>query len=179
MKALLFAALATLVYLGMVTAIFRSQNVRQRAALMVRLWLVSVPALVVAYLATPADLGVLPADWTDQPAWAGLCFLVLAYAAAFFGGVLQLYNLAERGFSLRILMDVDESPRGAMTAAEIMRDYGRGQGFGWMYQKRLDDLQAQGLGVIDGGTLRATERGRRMARTFQWLRNFLRLDAES
>src|ERR1051325_1099036 len=139
MKALLLAALATLVYLGLVTAIFRGHGVRQRAALMVRLWRVTAPVVVVAYLVTPSDLGFLPADWADQPGWAGVLFLVLAYAAAVFGGVLQLYNLAERGFSLRILIDVDESPRGAMTAAEIMHEYGGGRGFGWMYQKRLDD----------------------------------------
>ena len=99
-----------------------------------------MPLLAVVYLLTPADLWLLPDALLDDPPWFGLVFCLGLWFAGFFGGILQLYNLTERGMSLRMLIDVAQSGDRGMTADEIMRDYSAGQGIAWMYQKRLDGL---------------------------------------
>jgi hypothetical protein len=175
MKAILMVAVGCLVYLSLITLIFRLWEVRARVAFMTRFFLATVPVFLVAYLLTPPDLGFLPPDWVDHPAWLGRLFALFLYGAAFFGGMLQLYNLSERGFSLRMLIEIDESPRGTMTVAEMMRGYSRGKGIQWMYWKRLNDLLDHGLVTISDGTLRNTARGRRTARLFGWLQDFIGL----
>ena len=99
------------------------------------------------------------------------------WTAAFFGGILQLYNLADRGFSLRIVMDIDSSKRRALTLDEILRAYGAGRGIDWMYQKRLDDLVRHRLACIENHSVRNRPRGHRLAVAFGWLRRFLMMDA--
>jgi len=176
MKAILLVAAGCLVYLSLITMIFRLWEIPARVACMTRCFLATVPVLLAVYLATPADLGFLPADWADRPTWLGAGFTLFLYCAAFFGGMLQLYNLSERGFSLRMLIEIDESASGVMTVREMMRAYSRGKGIQWMYWKRLHDLLDHGLVTISDGTLQNTARGRRSARLFTWLQEFIRLD---
>jgi len=175
-KALLLVALFSLTYFVLITAAFRWLTVGQRAATMLRLWVLSLLLLVLAYMVTPQDLWILRTDLTDAPI-VGLIFAALVYAAAFFGGVLQLYNLAERGFSLRILIDIAESSTGSMTFEDILYNYSRGRGLAWMYQKRLDGLSEQGLIEITGGCARNTARGARTAAIAERVRTFLRLES--
>ena len=90
-------------------------------------------------------------------------FCLGLWFAGFFGGNLQLYNLTERGMSLRMLIDVAQSGERGMTAQEIMRDYSAGQGIAWMYQKRLDVLLAGRLIRIEDGAIVNERRGRHVA----------------
>ncbi len=159
MKGLLLAVAASLACLVIVTLGFRVREIRERAAFMARVFLLTLPVLVIL------------------PTWLDLAFSLLVYAAAFFGGILQLYNLADRGFSLRMLIDIYESPRGALTADELTRAYGGGRGIGWMYDKRLDGLLERGLVRVEGGTVEISTRGHRAARVLGRLVTFLRLDA--
>ena len=176
MKAVLFASCGTLLYLGAVTLLFRFAVPRRRAVAMLKLFIATVPVFAVAYLATPADLGVLP-PFLTEPNWlVDLGFALFVYAAGFCGGSLQLYNLAERGFSLRILMDVVEAPPTGLTLEDVRRDYSRGNGIRWMFQKRIDDMLAGQLIAITDGDVVCLERGRRMARLAAGVRDFLHLE---
>jgi hypothetical protein len=94
------------------------------------------------------------------------------YTAGFFGGVLQLYNLADRGFSLRILIDILHAPSGAMRLDDVMSGYGGGRGIAWMYRKRIDGMIATGLVVADASRLLLTARGRRAAHLLSLLQDF-------
>ena len=97
MKALILVAAACIAYFVVFTWMFRILQVQKRVALLLGLWVASVPLFIVAYLITPATLGILPFELVDAPTWAGLVFGMLVYVAAFFGGLLQLYQLTERG----------------------------------------------------------------------------------
>jgi hypothetical protein len=176
-KAIVLAALMALAFLVVMTVAFRTLTVRQKAAFLTKLWLVSVPILVAVYLLTPPSLGLLPEAVQDDPGWFGPIFCVGLWFAGFFGGLLQLYNLTERGMSLRMLIDVAEAGERGMTVDDIMTDYSQGQGITWMYQKRLDGLLEQQMVRLEDGMLINDPRGRRLATMFSRLRRVFGLGA--
>jgi hypothetical protein len=176
MKGLLLATGTALAYLALITLVFRCWRIERRAAAMTRLFLVSLPCFLAVYHFTPVDLGFLPASVVEPAAWVDLGFGLLLWTAAFLGGILQLYNLADRGFSLRIVMDIQSSQDRALSLDEVLSGYSAGRGIGWMYQKRLDDLVKHQLARVENGWISNRSKGHRLARVFGWLRRFLQMD---
>ena len=176
MKGLLLAAASSLLCVAAVTVVFRIVDVRRRAAAMLRIFLVTIPLYVAAYALTPADLWLLPERLVEPRAFLCGVFGLFVHAARFFRGWLQVYNLAERGFSLRILIDIDESPGRALSPEEEEAGYGGGLGMGWMLDKRIEGLLSTRLIVERDGSLLATHKGVRVARLFGGLRAFLQID---
>jgi hypothetical protein len=148
-----------------------------RARRLFRLFLLTLPLCALMYWVTPADLGIIPDPWLEANQLVEFGLMLFLYSAAFLGGILQLYNLADRGFSLRIAMDIHRSPCGCMTADDVVSSYSAGKGIVWMYQKRIDDLIRLNLAEVRDGTVTATAAGRRVAERFSWLRRFLRVVA--
>jgi hypothetical protein len=175
MKAILIAALAELLLFACVSASLRSDVTRQRARSILIAFLALLPVLLAAHLLTPSDFGFLPAELVMPIAWIDLAFAVFLYSVGFFGGILQLYNLADRGFSLRILIDILEAPLGAMRLDDVMQGYSAGRGIAWMYAKRLEDMQSAGLAKVEGASLVLTPKGQRVAKLFTWLQEFARV----
>ena len=176
MKGLLLAAASSLLCVAAITVLFRVVKVRRRAATMLRVFLATIPIYLVAFALTPADLWLLP-DWlVEGQAFLGGAFGLFVHTALFFGGWLQVYNLAERGFSLRILIDIDESADRALSREEEEACYGGGRGISWMLDKRIDGLVSTGLVEEREGRLVATGKGARTARVFGDLRAFLQID---
>jgi hypothetical protein len=175
-KALLLAAAGTVALALVMTVLLRGVMLERRVMALVRTFLASLPVFVASYLLTPDDLWLLPPALVDGRG-VGLLISTAVYAALFLGGLLQLYNLADRGFSLRILIDIDEHPGRAATVADVQRAYGGGQGMKWMIAKRVDGLLQQGLVESRAGRLLPTARGYRAARVFSAVRAALRLPA--
>jgi hypothetical protein len=175
MKAILVAALAELLLLVVVSWSMRSGITHRRARLMLIAFMSVLPMLLAIHFLTPPDLGFLNAELVMPIAWVDIVFSVFLYSVGFFGGILQLYNLADRGFSLRILIDILETPSGAMSLDDVVRGYSAGRGIGWMYAKRLNDLQSGGLARLEGECLVLTPKGRRVAKFFTWLQEFARI----
>ena len=175
MKAILLAGLLALLYLLGATLALRAVKIERPAIFLIRMWVVCVPVLLAVYLLTPADLWLLPVALQDDPPWFGPVFCLGLWFAGFFGGILQLYNLTERGMSLRMLIDIAQHGPPGMTARETMQAYSAGQGIVWMYQKRLDGLCEGGLIAIEDGVVTNQARGRRVATVFRRLRRLLRL----
>jgi hypothetical protein len=171
-KGLLLAVVASAALGAVITVLLRLTRPEWRVRTLLRTFVASLPVFVGAYLLTPADLGVLPPRLIDGGA-VGVVYGLAVYGALFLGGWLQLYNLAERGASLRMLIDVDEY--GALTADALVRAYGGGAGMDWMVAKRLDGLVAEGFAEVNGGRLVLTARGRRTAALFGWAHRRLRL----
>lgn len=176
MKGLLLAGAATLACALAVTVLFRAVPVTRRAAAMTRLFLATLSLHLLAFGATPPDLGFLPSWLVEPRPLVELAFSATVAAALFFGGVLQLYNLADRGFSLRILIDIEESPARALSPAEVIHAYGGGRGMEFMLDKRLGGLVEEGLVIIDDGAVCVSRKGERAGRLFGALRRLLRLD---
>ncbi len=175
-KALFVAISFAVAYLILFTLLLRCFTIRRRAKVMTILFMASVPLFAAVFILTPSDLGFLPA-WLLEPIFlVDLIFGLFLYTAAYAGGILQLYNLADRGFSLRIVLDVVRSPAG-LTLDEIALAYSDGQGLRWMYAKRVADLVGARLCVLDQNNLKNLPRGTRLARLFRTLRNFFHHDA--
>lgn len=176
MKAVVLATAFFLAYGLLITLIFRSIRPVARVAWMTGLFLASLPFLVAFHLATPADLGFLPDAAVEQYQALDLAFAVFLYSASFFGGWLQLYNLADRGLSLCILVDASRTRNGIVSAGTVVRDYCEGKGLQWMYAKRLDGLLRLGLLRPDGATVALTDKGLRYANVLRRLRALYRLN---
>jgi hypothetical protein len=175
MKAILLAALAELLLFACISALLRFGVTSRRARSMLIAFLSVLPLLLVAHLVTPPDLGFLPAALAMPIVWIDIAFALFLYSVGFFGGILQLYNLADRGFSLRILIDILEAPSQEMRLDDVMQGYSAGRGIAWMYAKRLEDLQSAGLAKVEGESLVLTPKGQRVAKLFTWLQEFARV----
>jgi hypothetical protein len=142
MKAVCLASAMTIVLLVLVTFCFRLYPSAHRARQMLLVYLFCLAVLVVLWFATPDDLGLLGRSLLTQPAWLDFAATLCFFSAGFFGGALQLYNLCDRGFSLRILVDMLEAPADAVDVDYLTANYSSGRGLGWMYRKRIDDIVA-------------------------------------
>ena len=175
MKAILIAALAELLLFICVSLGLRSDVTQQRARLMLISFIAVLPVLLGFYILTPSDLGFLPAATVMPMTPLDVTFAVFLYSVGFFGGLLQLYNLADRGFSLRILIDILEAPSQTMKLDDVMQGYSAGHGVAWMYSKRLGDMQCEGLAKVEDDYLILTSKGQRLAKLFTRLQEFARI----
>jgi hypothetical protein len=178
MKAIIVAAAMTLVLLVLVTLAFRFHPTDKRAKQVTLLYIACVLAAVLAWFVTPVDLGFLAPSLLIEPRWLDLLLMLFFFSSAFFGGILQLYNLADRGFSLRILIDLDATMPCSGGVDTLAKTYGGGQGLTWMYGKRLHDLLAGDFVRRNANELELTARGRRTAEMFEAAHRFLRLDPQ-
>jgi hypothetical protein len=142
MKAICLASAMTVVLLVLVTFCFRLYPSVHRARQMLFVYLFCLAALVALWFAAPDDLGFLDRSLLAEPAWLDFAAALFFFSAGFFGGALQLYNLCDRGFSLRILVDMLEAPTGAVDVDYLTANYSSGRGLVWMYRKRIDDIVA-------------------------------------
>jgi len=179
-KAVFLAATLAIAYLIAITVAFRFLSYETlRARFMLLLFLFTLPVGAAIHYATPDNLGFLPAQWCETRRILDLGAFIFFYSACFFGGILQLYNLADRGFSLRIVIDIDRSRTGSLSAGEVMSSYSAGRGIRWMYQKRIDDLIRLRLISLDNDVVTPTASGSRVASRFLWMRRFLQIAAQN
>lgn len=175
MKAILLAVGMTLLVTLILTALFRNiSETRARNATI--LYFVAAVCLALLWDWTPPNLGFLPSGLVAEPSWLDAIAAQFFFAAAFFGGVLQIYNLADRGFSLRILIDLKEADEPVRDARWVLRAYSGGQGIDWMYRKRLSGMLDGGFVIYDHDLVVLTATGRRTAAIFKNLRRLAKLE---
>ncbi len=174
MKAIVLATLATIITSGLAVLVFQLAHIERRALTLLLIYLLVACVLTAVSLTTPQDLDILPPELVAEPPLLDFVATLFFYSAAFFGGVLQLYNLADRGLSLRILIDVLERGSRGATMTELFDGYGGGRGMTWMYDKRVHGMVQSGLAHVAGGALVLTERGHATAAVYAMLRRMLR-----
>ena len=165
MKPIVIAVLTELICFVFITIRFRFFPPKHRAKTMLLIFFLTLPLVFILNITTLSNLNV----------WIDVAFSFFLYIAGFFGGILQLYNLADRGFSLRILIDIYEQPSGEMSLDDIMDGYSGGQGIGWMYSKRIEGMVSQGLVKVRDGLIVNTDKGKEISRIFYCLRSLFRL----
>jgi hypothetical protein len=174
MKAVVVSVTMTI---GLLVAVTVTSRVRRTSARqMMTVFFCCLIISVLVWLQTPSDLGFLPESSLINPTGLDLLLMLFFFTAAFFGGVLQLYNLADRGFSLRILIDIEEAGISGVDAEWAMTNYSNGQGLTWMYRKRIDGLLKANLVRPEKGMLVLTSKGRRAADALSAARCFLHLE---
>ena len=175
MRGFILATLLSILYALIVFYLFRRRNPKQPAALMVKVYFLSLLPLVFLLIFTPPNLGFLPNLLVENNLWLDSAFAIFTYSASIFGGWLQLYNLADRGMSLRVLIDAYEDD-GLVTPSKITAYYGAGKGIQWMYEKRVLDIQRLGLISTQGDKFILSMKGVRNASLIILLRKFYALE---
>jgi len=166
MKAICLASAMTVVLLVLVTFCFRLYPSAHRARQMLLVYLFCLAVLVALWFATPDDLGLLGRSLLAKPTWLDFAATLFFFSAGFFGGALQLYNLCDRGFSLRILVDMLEAPTGGVDIDYLSANYSSGRGLVWMYRKRIDDIVAARFVIHANKSVTLTAKGQMLADLF-------------
>lgn len=174
MNPLVIALIAGILYLIQITFIFNRFNIQNKAKLMVKLWVVNLP-MVVAGCFIFDKYEIFGKIYQINNFEVSLFLTIFFYFAGFFGGILQLYNLADRGFSLRVLIDMEENIQQGVSLNNVMQRYSQGKGISWMYEKRLDDLSQNDLIFIFHNLVENTSRGNCLSRLFIQLRKIINL----
>lgn len=104
-------------------------------------------AVWTAVYALPGPSGVSLSEWAAGLATVG--FFCLGY--------MQVFSLTCRGFSLRILVELDK--HGSLDLDGIAREYSDGRGMDWLQEKRLESMRSLDLIGRDGEALVLRPRG--------------------
>jgi hypothetical protein len=170
LKGILLALVTFGLFLVAHVLLFRIWAPVRRFDAMVRLHWVLVPVLCVAYAVTPPDLGIIGSEWARGGWLLDLVNGVMVYDFLFVG-YSMFYFLIDRGFSARILIEVEPARNGGLTQEGVEAVYRPEQIVG----RRLGELLHMGSVVKDGERLRITRRGLRQARVFSSMKTFFRL----
>jgi len=170
LKGILLACGAFGAFVPLHLAIFHLRAPHRRFGSMVRLHASLALGLVVAYAVTPPDVWVIPAGW------AGAGWLIdvangLLVHGLLFVGYSMFYFLVDRGFSARILIEIERAPGQALTPDEVAAIYSLDR----VVARRLDEMVDIGSVIKEGDRYRMTARGRRQAQRFAFLKSFFRL----
>jgi hypothetical protein len=176
MKAVILATAMTIILLVLVTLAFRLHPTPRRARRMTLIYVVCLIGEAALWSATSSDLGFLGPALLIEPPWLDLSLMLFFFSAAFFGGVLQLYNLADRGLSLRILIDFAEAGSRIVDTDWLIANYAGGKGLAWMYGKRIAGMLETKLVERKAGMIALTSKGARTAAVLFAVRRFLRLE---
>jgi len=170
LKGIVLGLLAFGVFFVTHVALFRFRAPARRFDAMVRAHWLLVPALGVAYAVTPPDLGVLPAAFTGAGWVLDLANSIIVYDFLFIG-YSMLYFLVDRGFSARILIEIERAPNRALTLEGVAAVYAPEEIVG----RRLGDLADIKSVVKEGERFQIVSRGRRQARLFSSVKAFFNL----
>jgi len=97
----------------------------------------------------------------------GLCLNVLLLL-----GYTYFFFLVERGFSLRLMIEIHRSAHGKLTIPELQEIYP----YDYVLDKRLGQMEKMGYATIEDGTLCGTSKGARLAAANKLVRKVLRLE---
>ena len=141
--AVLRGLVASVLWIGVVIAVtvvvFHRWPVTRKFRAMCAIFFGSVPACAATYW-------WMPAAWFGPPSVLGLLNGLYLHHFWFFGVFVQLYALADRGFSVAILSDLCHSATPHRTREEIKHAYAGGKGTA---VEKFAALQAAGVTIIE------------------------------
>ena len=168
LKGIVLAAGAFALFLPLHVLLLRAVRPHARFRAMTRLHAGLAAAILLVYAATPPDLVPLPHGWGAGGSVLGALNAVAVHWFLFMGYAM-FYFLVDRGFSLRIMIEVERA--GALGRDGIAAAYPPAG----VVRRRLDEMVEIGRLVRAGARYRLTPRGRFDARMFAWLKTFLQL----
>lgn len=173
LKGLVLAFGGFAVFLCLHVVFFRWRRPDPRFPAMVRLWAVLGVGLLAVHRLTPPTLGILPPALT-MAGWAvDLLNAVFLYGFLFFG-YSMFYFLMDRGFSGRILIEIDQAPGGRLRTADVAARYSMEM----VLRRRLDEMVTLSQSIVlEEGFYRNAPKGRRAAALFGFLKRFWQLGA--
>lgn len=173
LKGLVLAGGGFLLFLILHVCWFRLRVPEHRFLAFARLCAAVGVGVALVHLATPPDLGFLPRIWT-QAGWAiDLLNGALIYGFLFIG-YSMLYFLMDRGFSGRIMIEIDSAPGHKLRPDDIAARYSMRM----VLQRRLSEMIELSRSVVEkNGRYCNAQKGRTMAALFASLKRFFQLGA--
>ncbi len=160
----LLSVLWMLAVMAVSILLFHLRPVQRRFRTLCTVFAVGAVGFTVSYLQmSPAVFG-LPPNRTEP--WTEFLNGFYLYSFWFFGVFVQLYSLADRGFSLTMLTDLLSEGSVIRTRQEIKAGYASGKGTAYVKHKRM----AQ---IIHGGFIRREQDGYRDTRLGRRVGRFL------
>lgn len=170
LKGLVLSLLGFLVFLIAHVAIFRLMTLERRFRAMVRIMMLVGCVLLIVHRMTGPDLGILPHAYT-RAGWAiDLLNSLLVYGFLFIG-YSMFYFLVDRGFSGRIMIEIESAPDRRLRQQDIAARYS----LGIVLQRRLTEMLEIGRVVRRGSRYCNTAKGRSAATMFAFVKRFLQL----
>lgn len=170
LKGLVLAGIGFVVFLVAKAVLFRRRVPEKRFMAMVRLVRWTGVLLVCAYVITPRDLGFLPEGMT-QAGWGVDLMNGLLVLTFLFIGYSMFYFLVDRGFSVRILIEIENSPERRLRQEQIAERYPMEM----VLRRRLNEMVDIGSVRLYQGRYVNTPKGNRSAAGFAFVKRFLQL----
>lgn len=170
LKGLLLAFAGFLLFLAVHICLFRWRMPERRFMAMVRLAFTIGLGLIILHWATPSDLGFLSSDYITAGWAVDLLNEILVYGFLFIG-YCMFYFLVDRGFSGRIMIEIEQAPERYLRMQEIAARYSMEM----VLKRRLSEMLEIGRVVEAKGRFRNTTRGESAASLFAFVKRFLQL----
>lgn len=170
LKGLVLAMGGFLLFLVAHALLFRLAMPRLRFKAMVRIALVTGILLLALYPLTPPDLGFLPSRYTGA-GWAVDLLNSLLVFTFLFVGYCMFYFLVDRGFSGRMMIEIEASPERRLRAQDIAARYS----LEMVLLRRLGEMVEIGRVIERDGRYVNTAKGRAAAGLFARVKRFLQL----
>lgn len=170
LKGLLLASGGFLIFLVAHAGLFRWSMPERRFVAMVRLATVIGVGMIVFHRMTSSDLGFLPAFSTGAGWGVDLLNGTLVYGFLFIG-YCMFYFLVDRGFSGRIMIEIEQAPERRLRRQDIAARYSMEM----VLQRRLGEMLEIGRVVVKEGKFCNTAKGQSAAAKFAFVKRFLQL----
>lgn len=171
LKGLVLAGGGFVLFLVLHVCWFRLRVPEHRFLAFARLWAAVWVGLALVHLATPPDLGLLPRAWTGAGWAVDLLNAALVYGFLFIG-YSMFYFLMDRGFSGRIMIEIDSAPGHKLRPPDIAARYSMRM----LLQRRLSEMIELNRSVVErDGRYCNTHKGRATATLFAFLKRFFHL----
>lgn len=170
LKGLVLALAGFLLFLVVHVVLFRIQVPRLRFKAMIRIALVIGLGLLAVHGATPADLGFLSVHYT-RAGWAVDLLSTLLVFTFLFLGYCMFYFLVDRGFSGRMMIEIENSPGRRLRAEDIAARYS----LEMVLRRRLGEMLEIGRVVERDSRYVNTDKGKAAASLFRFVKRFLQL----
>lgn len=170
LKGLVLAGAGFILFLIAHVAIFRLMTLERRFRAMVRIMVAIGCVQLIVHRMTAPDLGFLPREFT-QSGWAiDLLNGLLVYGFLFIG-YSMFYFLVDRGFSGRIMIEIESSQERRLRQRDIAARYS----LEMVLRRRLTEMLEIGRVILRDGRYCNTAKGRSAAAMFAFVKRFLQL----
>jgi hypothetical protein len=170
MRGVIAALVCFLFFMVSHAFVFHRWEIHRRARILVAISVGNTPLYLLAYWLLPEDSAYLPPVWSAPSDSVTFLNGLLIYFFIFLG-YCQFFYMAESSVGVRTLIELERAPAQGLDISDLTKLYS----YDWMLDRRLVRLVTGGFLSLESGVYRNTLKGRLIANTLRWCKEFLRL----
>ena len=180
LKTIIIGLFCFVLFLALHIVIFRTMEIKRRFKTLVIIFFSLFPIYALLYFLIPSDtliiVPVIPSPVVSLKLvnllYSALNFMIgLMLYVFLFLGYCQFYFIVDRSISVRVMIEIEDSPVKKLTFEEIERIYN----FNTILSRRIEHMKYGKYIVDDKGYYINTKKGKFEAKVFRFLKEFLRL----